>query len=119
MPRVFYEHSGKATKVGAERVLSILEILEPKEVCSETYVVVDSLHTQTEGQYLYDYLKTKFARFLILQASSSIMITRGSYQFVPALDFKEHWTDKKLFDTYKLTEEEIDYIDSTIKPMDS
>ena len=116
--RVFYEHGGKTDKNGQSRVLSILEILEPKEVCSETYVVVDSFNSKNEAENLYGYLKTRFARFMILQATSSIMITKNAFVFVPIQDFSKSWTDKELYAKYGLTQEEIDFIESMIKPME-
>ena len=115
--RVFFEHGGKADKDGKFRVLSILELLEPKTVCTETYVVVNSYNDEQSARNLYAYLCTKFVRFLILQASSSIMITRNSFAFVPIQDFSVHWTDEDLYKKYSFTEEEISYFESTIKPM--
>lgn len=116
--RVLYEHGGKADKNGQSRILSILEMLGPKEVCSETYIVVDSYDTEAEAAGLYSYLKTKFARFLIMQATSSIMITRGCFMFVPIQNFAEEWTDEKLYKKYELTEDEIAFIESTIRVME-
>ncbi len=116
--RVFYEHGGKTDKNGQNRVLSILELLGPKEVCSETYVVVMSFDNQTEAENLYNYLKTKFARFMILQATSSIMITKNAFIFLPVQDFKKPWNDEALYSKYNLTEDEIDYIESVIRPME-
>ena len=116
--RVFFEHAGKTDKDGKYRVLSVLEMLAPKEVCSETYVVVNSYDEEEKARNLYDYLKTKFARFMILQATSSIMITKGSYVFLPIQDFSKPWTDADLYAKYGLTDEEIAFIESTIKPME-
>ena len=116
--RVLYEHGGKADKNGQSRILSILEMLGPKEVCSETYIVVNSYDTEAEAAGLYSYLKTKFARFLIMQATSSIMITRGCFMFVPVQNFAEEWTDEKLYKKYELTEDEIAFIESTIRVME-
>lgn len=116
--RVLYEHGGKADKNGQSRILSILEMLGPKEVCSETYIVVNSYDTEAEAAGLYSYLKTKFARFLIMQATSSIMITRGCFMFVPVQNFMEEWTDEKLYKKYELTEDEIAFIESTIRVME-
>ena len=116
--RVFFEHAGKVDKNGQVRVLSILEILGPKEVCSETYIVIKSLDSEIEATNLYNYLKTKFVRFLILQASSSIMIAKSSFCFVPTQDFSIPWNDEKLYRQYCLTEDEIAFIESTIKPME-
>ncbi len=116
--RVFFEHGGKADKNGQNRVLSILEILKPKEICTETYVVINSFDNLNEAENLYKYLQTKFARFLILQATSSIMINRNGFVFVPNQDFTKSWTDEELYVKYRLTNEEIDYIETMIRPMD-
>ena len=45
--------------------------------------------------------------------------TKKAYQFVPMQDFKETWTDEKLYKKYGLSQEEIDFIESMIRPMDS
>ena len=55
---------------------------------------------------------------MILQATSSIMITKGSYVFLPTQDFSKPWTDADLYAKYGLTDEEIAFIESTIKPME-
>ena len=116
--RVFFEHGGKVDKNGQNRVLSILEILKPGEVCTETYVVINSFDNEVMATNLYKYLQTKFVRFLILQASSSIMITKNSYIFVPNQNFNEQWSDEKLYKMYELDKEEIELIETTIRPMD-
>lgn len=116
--RVSYEHGGNADKNGQRRVFSILEMLKPEEVCTETYIVVNDFATQEEAENLLSYLQTKFARFLVLQSTSSIMITKGSFLFVPVQDFSKPWTDAELYEKYNLTEEEIEFIESMIKPME-
>lgn len=63
-------------------------------------------------------MKTKFMRFLMLQALSSIHITKNSFQFVPLQDFSRPWTDADLYAKYNLTEDEIAYIEKMIKPME-
>mgnify|MGYP003310157287 CR=1 FL=1 len=77
---------------------------------------------------LLKYLNTKFVRFLLLQALTSIMITNVMFQFVPLQDFTPQsdidWTksiadiDKQLYAKYSLTEDEISFIESMIKPME-
>ena len=39
------------------------------------------------------------------------------YSFVPIQDFNEDWNDTKLYKKYKLTNEEITFIESLIRPM--
>ena len=43
---------------------------------------------------------------------------RGVYSITPMQDFTENWSDEKLFTKYNLTEQEITFIDSMIRPMD-
>jgi site-specific DNA-methyltransferase (adenine-specific) len=44
--------------------------------------------------------------------------TKGVYQFVPMQDFSKPWSDEELYKKYKLTKEEIAFIESMIKPME-
>lgn len=115
--RVVFEHAGKTDKDGRRRVLSVLELLQPKEICSETYIVVDSFTSKREAENLLSYLKTKFVRFLIVQIASSIMITKSCFRFVPVQDFSKSWTDAELYTKYDLTNDEITFIESMIRPM--
>ena len=40
------------------------------------------------------------------------------YQLVPVQDFSKPWTDAELYEKYGLTDEEIAFIESMIKPME-
>jgi site-specific DNA-methyltransferase (adenine-specific) len=46
-------------------------------------------------------------------------ISKDKFIFVPMQDFNETWTDEKLYKKYGLSQEEIDFIESMIRPMDS
>ena len=46
------------------------------------------------------------------------MINRNGFVFVPMQDFSKPWTDEELYAKYNLTEEEIAFIESMIRPMD-
>lgn len=116
--RTISGHAGETDKNGQMKVLSTLKVIEPNSICTDSYLVIGSLKTKAEVENLYNYLTTKFARFLILQTITSINVTRGNYMFVPMQDFSEHWTDEKLFKKYNLNQEEIDFIESMIRPME-
>ncbi|MCU6734071.1 Eco57I restriction-modification methylase domain-containing protein [Diplocloster agilis] len=116
--RVTSEHAGEPDRDGMYKVIAKIQILEPEEVCTDSYVVAGSSEVETYTVNFYNYLKTKFARFLILQSLSSINLSRDRYEFVPMQDFSEAWSDDKLYQKYCLTTEEIDFIESQIKPMD-
>jgi site-specific DNA-methyltransferase (adenine-specific) len=113
-----YDHAGQPDKEGKRRVFSTLEILKPNEICTETYIIVGSFKTEIECLYLLSYLKTKFTRFLVSQLSFSQDITKDRFAFVPIEDIVEPWTDEKLYKKYGLSDDEITFIESMIRPMD-
>ena len=43
---------------------------------------------------------------------------KQAYSLVPLQDFSKPWTDEELYKKYGLTKKEIEFIESTIKPMD-
>lgn len=113
------EHAGQPDKSGRFKVLSTMEILPPKYVCTETYLLAGCFNSKEEADNLLSYLKTKFVRFLIAQIAVSQHITKNCFSFVPIQDFSKQWTDEELFMNYNLTQEEIGFIESMIKPMDA
>lgn len=112
------EHAGQPDKNGQFRVLSTMELLPPKHICTETYLLAGCFDTKEKAQNLISYLSTKFARFLVGQIAVSQHITKSCFAFVPLQDFSKPWTDQELYAKYSLTQEEIDFIESMIKPME-
>jgi site-specific DNA-methyltransferase (adenine-specific) len=86
--------------------------------CTETYVVIGPVNTQTEAQHLCEYISTKFFRFLVMLKKTSQHAPSSVYHFVPLQDFSEPWTDEKLYKKYNLSSEEIAFIESMIRPME-
>lgn len=115
--RLTAEHAGQPDKNGQFRILSTMEELKPGEICSETYLVAGSFDTKVEADNYMDYLKTKFARFLIQQIAMTQQLSRSTFGYVPIQDFKQKWDDKKLYEKYGLSEGEIHFIEKLIKEM--
>ncbi len=117
---ITYAMSGgnKPTSQGDFQVISSLQVLEPYEVCTETYLVLDTFDSKEQAENLCSYVSTQTFRFLLLQALTSIHITKESFIFVPLQDFSHPWTDEMLYKKYNLTEEEIAFIESMIRPME-
>ena len=63
------------------------------------------------------YMKTRFVRCLIAMVTATQHLARSNFRFVPVLDFTRSWTDSDLYAKYGLTDEEITFIESTIKSM--
>jgi len=101
------------------KVIAKIQILAPGQICTDSYVIAYPCDQLNLVQNFYDYMKTKFVRFLVLQTLSSINLSREKYCFVPMQDFSKSWSDTELYIKYKLSQEEIDFIESIIKPMES
>ena len=87
-------------------------------VCTETYLVIGASDSEDTVTNIKEYMKTKFFRFFVLFKKNTQNAPRGVYQFVPMQDFSKPWTDEELYKKYGLTQEEIDFIENMIKPME-
>jgi site-specific DNA-methyltransferase (adenine-specific) len=84
---------------------------------SETYLVIGPFKTKTALNNVLSYIDTKFFHFLVSLKKITQEARRGVYEFVPIQNFDEEWTDEKLFSKYNLTEQEITFIKSMIRPL--
>ena len=113
------EHAGEPGKDGTFRVLtSSIKVIGPKEVCTHSYFIIGNYQEKETAENVLTYLKTRFVRFLILLSMSSINLSKLVFSFVPMQDFSKPWTDAELYAKYNLTDEEIAFIESMIKPME-
>lgn len=93
-------------------------IAGPGELCTETFVEIGPFDTREETENVLSYLKTKFFRALVSIRKQDQGASKAVYHYVPLQDFSKPWTDAELYAKYNLTQEEIDFIESMIKPMD-
>ena len=112
---VAYDHAGNPGKDGKRKVFSKIDLLPPREICTETYLVIGAYDSEIEAKNLIVYMRTKFFRFLVAQFMYSHHLTRSAYDFVPVLDMKIAWTDESLAERYQITGEEMEFIDSKIR----
>ena len=115
---VGYDHAGNPGKDGKRKVFNKIDILPPGTICNETYLVINYFDTEKEAKNMVGYMKTLFFRFLVSQLMFSHHITKNAYQFVPVQDCKQEWTDEKLNKKYGLSEEEVAFIDASIRAYD-
>ncbi|MCM1128034.1 MAG: Eco57I restriction-modification methylase domain-containing protein [Lachnospiraceae bacterium] len=90
---------------------------EPNTVCNGSYILIGNITSKEYCENIISYLCTKFVRTLVLQRKSDQRVYASTFKYVPMQDFTHPWTDQQLYEKYNLTQEEIDYIEKTIKPM--
>lgn len=111
----------KASPGGDEYPHSIVSqpiVSEPNSVCTETYLVIKDVDSRTEAENLVSYIKTRFFRFMMSLVKNTQNISKASYTFVPLQDFSHPWTGEMLYRKYKLSSDEIAFIESMIRPME-
>lgn len=120
-------HLGETDEHGQVKVLATTKVIGPQEIATESYLAIGKFDSREDANNLLCYMKTKFMRFLLLQGLTSMNITKDRFLFVPLQDFSSSsdidWSqsvadiDQQLYKKYGLDQQEIDFIERTIKPM--
>lgn len=118
MSKTGAEHAGQSDSNGKKKVISRIGILAPYEICSESYLLLSVFDNKEEAENLVSYMKTRFVRFLLSTILLTQNIAKDKFQLIPLQDFSRPWTDADLYAKYKLTPDEIAFIENMIKPME-
>jgi hypothetical protein len=127
MSKASAEHAGQTDREGRKRIVSRVEVLPPGTICTESYLLLDVFDSEEHANNMKKYIRTQFVRFLLASILLTQNIVRDKFRFVPLQDFTDNsdidWSmdvadiDCQLYKKYGLTEEEINFIESMIKPM--
>jgi len=90
----------------------------PNTCCTETYLLIGPFSSKKEALNVISYIQTRFFRFLVLLRKNTQHAAKSVYTFVPIQDFDNAWTDERLYKKYGLTKEEINFIESMVRPME-
>ena len=77
-----------------------------------------SFQLEKEMNHCASYMDTLFFKFLLFLGHGTLQVNQSVFGLIPLQDFTRHWTDADLYAKYHLTDEEIQFIESMIKPMD-
>ncbi len=100
------------------KVIGSCQIIPSKTCCNGTFIVVGPFDNKEVCKNVKSYLYTKFVRFLVGMKKMTQDIKDQTFALVPLQDFTKPWTDEELYKKYNLTDEEIAFIESMIKPME-
>ena len=90
----------------------------PFDICTETFLRVGAFDDKQMAENVISYMNTKFFHLLMFLKKVSHHVTAKVYEFVPMQNFSEFWNDEKLYAKYGLTQDEIDFIELMIRPME-
>lgn len=109
-------------------VLSSPIIGEPLIGFTQTFISIGQYDNEYEAQSTLKYIKSKFARLMLGTLKVTQDNNRETWSNVPLQDFTEFsdidWSksidqiDRQLYKKYDLSEEEIDFIEKNVEPMD-
>jgi site-specific DNA-methyltransferase (adenine-specific) len=89
----------------------------PPSVCTQSFLAF-TVGSKSEAESLESYYRSKLFRFLVSLRKLTQHALRSTYTWVPQQTWDREWTDRVLYKKYKLTKEEIEYIESMIRPME-
>ncbi len=92
-------------------------IAGPNSCSTETYLTVGPFSSESEATNVISYTQTRFFHLMVSILKNTQQAMQRVYTYVPAQDFSKPWTDKELYAKYGLTQDEIEFIESMIKPM--
>lgn len=99
------------------QILGVPILAGPPSVCTGSYLVVP-VDTQEAARSLLSYYSTRFFRFIVSLRKITQDAFSHMYGWVPQQDWDRIWSDEILYEKYGITNEEIAYIESRIRPMD-
>lgn len=94
---------------------SVIFILKPKEVCSETYSIIQSFNTMAEAKNFELFLKSDFVRYFVGLRKITQNLSRDSWKWVPLMSASEAWSDEKIFKYFKINKDEKEHIKKKVQ----
>ena len=99
------------------RSISSPQVLYPGTVDTFSYLNIGFFDTEIEAINFRNFITCKLPRFMMRVTYSSVHISKTNFIFVPLMDFKQEWTDQKLYKFFELSEAEINIIEKTMRPL--
>ena len=79
---------------------------------------IGPFESKTERDNCASYLHTNLFRFLLYYGKGTMHVNKTVFSLIPLQDFSKPWTDEELYKKYGLSEDEIQFIESMIRPME-
>lgn len=114
--KVLIPAAGFESQILPTLVLSSIRRAPKPSACTQTYLFLPA-PSKAKADSMESYVKTRFFRFLIWLRKVSQHATRATYTWVPQQTWDETWTDAALYKKYGINQNEIEFIESVIRPI--
>lgn len=111
VPAAYGERGARPAKI-----LGPTFVAPSPSVCTQTYLFF-YVDNKRQAESLASYIETRFFRFLVSLRKITQHATRATYTWVPVQSWDRNWTDDMLYRKYKITRDEIAFINSMIRPL--
>lgn len=92
-------------------------VASPPSACTQTYIVIAPFESEKAARSFASYYETRFFRFLVSLRKITQDALRSTYTWVPQQPWDRNWSDDALYEKYGITDAEIAFIESMIRPM--
>lgn len=116
--KVFIPEAGSGSDSFPHPILGKPFVGTANTASTETYLLIGPFENDEISRNVVTYISTRFFRFLVMLKKPTQHATSKVYSFVPVQDFSKTWTDEELYAKYGLTDDEIAFIESMIRPME-
>lgn len=128
MDKIFISRSYGAGEGFPHQILNKPILGGKGSCCTETYILIGPFESSLIAKNVESYIKTQFFRFLVMLIKNTQDAPKRVYSFVPLQDFTDKsdidWSrsiadiDRQLYAKYRLSADEIAFIEKTIRPME-
>lgn len=115
--KVFVPEAYGAGETIPHQILGKEIVAAGPSACTQSYLVVAPFKSEKAARSFASYYRTRLFRFLVSLRKITQHALRSTYTWVPQQSWDKTWTDDLLYSKYGITEDEISFIESVIRPM--
>lgn len=89
----------------------------PNSACTQSFLFF-MFNTEDELRSFESYYRSRFFRFLVSLRKTTQDAPKSTYSWVPMLSWDREWDDSQLYELFGLSQDEIEYIEACVRPME-
>jgi site-specific DNA-methyltransferase (adenine-specific) len=115
--KVLVPKAGSGGGMVPDVVLGRPWIAPSPSVCTGSFMFF-YVESEEQARSIQSYYSTKFFRFLVSLRKITQDAIKSTYTWVPKQSWDRYWEDKNLYEKYSLSSDQIEYIESVIRPLE-